>query len=110
MQARISRRIANETYNRLYKQAHADLVNITLFIAQDNIDRALSFKDEVKQDIERLGDNPLLGVVPQKYTIYDKEIRAYIMGNYVALYKFTNDTIEIRRIVNAAMLHGIIKA
>lgn len=98
-------------YKLIYTQhAVSDLEAIADYIAMDNIDRAIAFVQELKSAIELLADFPNTGVKPRNYTLTDKRIRALIFENYVALYlpDDTSKTIEIHRIINAAMLHDII--
>lgn len=97
-------------YSIIYtNRAKSDLTDIALYIAKDNIDKAIAYTAELKERISRLSDTPLIGVYPKKYTIADKEIRGLILDNYVALYKFENNVVEIRRVLNTAMLRDIIE-
>ncbi len=98
-------------YKLIYtERAVKDLNEIADYIAADNVDRAITFIQELKAAIEVLTDFPNSGVKPRHYALADKRLKVLIFQNYVAIYLANNDTktIMIYRILNAAQLHGII--
>ena len=98
-------------YKLIYaERAVKDLNETADYIAADNVDRAITFIQELKAAIEVLTDFPNSGVKPRNYALADKRLKVLIIKNYVAIYLANSDTrtITIYRIRNAAQLHGII--
>lgn len=78
--------------------ANGDLLDIWLYIAQDNITAADRMVERLEQRCETLGANPMLG---NKRDDLVMEMRCLIEGNYAIFYRIHEDTVQILRI-----LHG----
>jgi plasmid stabilization system protein ParE len=74
----------------------ADVQQIADYIAQDSRKSALSLVDQIYQEIERIGRNPL-----QYQLRYDlaEDARLAIVGRYVILFRVMEKAIRIERVV-----------
>jgi toxin ParE1/3/4 len=79
--------------------ARDDLIDITLYIAQDNPVRALSFVDELEAKCMGLGRMPGLGTArPDLGT----DIHMFPHGRYLIFYREHEDNIRIERVMHGA--------
>ena len=78
--------------------ARDDLIEIGLYIAQDNPKRALSFMDELEQSCDRLGQAPGLGTARPEL---GEAIRMWPHGRYLVFYRAGSREVRSQRI-----LHG----
>ncbi len=83
----------------LTEPAADDLLQIALFIAADDPDRALSFTSELEASCFALEDFPKRGSVLKESNGY--EVRRLVHGSYVILYQIEEASISVLRI-----LHG----
>ena len=85
----------------LSELAESDLLDIALYIAEDNPDRAFSFVDELQQSCGGLADRP------QRFPLLpgfeDKGIRRRVHGRYAIVYSVDPALVRVLRIVSAAM-------
>lgn len=81
--------------------AEQDLVEIVDYIANDNPSAALKLAEEIEQNILRLEDFPLMGVVPKNRRLTRQGYRILLVDNYLVFYVLLdNGRIEIRRIIS----------
>lgn len=81
--------------------AGQDLIEIVDYIANDNPSAALKLAEEIEQNILRLEDFPLMGVVPKTRRLTRQGYRILIVDNHLVFYVLLDDgTVEIRRIVS----------
>jgi len=81
--------------------AEKDLVEIVDYIAEDNPSAALKLVEEIEQNISRLEDFPLMGVVPKNRRLTRQGYRILIVDNYLVFYVLLDDgTVEVRRIIS----------
>ncbi len=80
-------------------QAEEDLIDIWLYIAQDNPAAADRLLDTIDSKILLLAEQPALG--PAREDIAP-DLRYLPMGNYLILYRIILDGIEIVRVVQGA--------
>lgn len=81
------------------QQALSDIDDIMLFIAKDNIERAISFTDELMDyPNKHLPDHPYLGVPYSRE--YGDEIRLLIYKGYNIIYQIAGDRIIIHVVYN----------
>jgi len=79
--------------------AKNDLNEIIDYIAQDSLEYALSFYEQVNEKIENLTQFPKMGrKVPE---LDDPHIRELILSNYRLIYRILGEKIQIVR-----LLHG----
>ncbi len=80
--------------------AHLDLIEIAQHIANDSVDRAVSFTDQLIDRCYALGDFPrAYPLVPR----YERQgIRRRVYGNYLIFYRAGRDRVEILRIIHGA--------
>ena len=83
---------------RRTKQAEADLIEIWLYIARDNIDRADALLDKLDERTQLLGKHPETG---RRRDELMPGLRSLPEGEYVIFYRVTKVQVEIVRI-----LHG----
>ena len=81
--------------------AESDLLDIALYIAEDNPDRAFSFVDELQQACDGLADGPLR--FPLLPGFEGKGIRRRVHGRYAIVYAVDTALVRVLRIVSAAM-------
>ena len=83
-------------------KAENDLNGIIDYIAEDSIEFALSFYEQVKEKVENLIEFPKIGrKVPE---IDDPNIRELIFRNYRLIYQFLGDKIQIVRIIHGSRI------
>lgn len=85
---------------RLSRTARRDLEDILDWIAADNIQRALSFIDEIEARCTAIGESPHR--FPIVMTVDGHGIRKRGYRNYVILYRIAQDEVQIDRIVHAS--------
>jgi len=73
-----------------------DLVAIADYIAQDNPRRAVEFIQEIREEIRRIGRNPLLYRLRPEI---GEEARLAIVGRYVILFRIKGKVVRIERVV-----------
>lgn len=79
--------------------AEADLMDIALYIAEDNPTRALSFVAELEATSARLGDAPGIGRARPEL---GEGVRVLPHGNYLIFYRQGDDALRIERILHGA--------
>ena len=84
----------------LSELAGNDLLDIALYIAEDNPDRAFCFVDELEQACDGLADRPLR--FPLLPSFEEKGIRRRVHGRYAILYT-VDGLVRVLRIVSTAM-------
>jgi toxin ParE1/3/4 len=80
-------------------QAEEDLIDIWLYIAQDNPAAADRLLDEIEEKFVLLAGQPYLG--PARPDIAE-ECRYFPVGSYLILYRIISDGIEIVRVVQGS--------
>ena len=73
-----------------------DLVVIADYIAQDNSTRAVEFIREIRDEIRRIGKNPLIYRLRPEI---GEEARLAIVGRYVILFRIRGKVVRIERVV-----------
>lgn len=81
--------------------AESDLYEIGLFIASDNLERALTFTDELEATCRRPAEHPRRFPVIRRRSGF--EIRRCVHRDYLILYRIDRERIVVLRIVNGAM-------
>ena len=84
---------------RLTCQAQADLDEIWLFIAEDNIEAADRFHDLLLSKFLTLAEQPLMGRTLGQLR---PNMRGFPVGSYVIFYRDTPEYIEIIRVLHGA--------
>ncbi len=77
-------------------QAEDDLIDIWLYIAQDNPAAADKLLDTIEEKGQLLADNPKLG---QERPDIEKDLRYLPVGKYLMFYQIVPDGIELIRAV-----------
>ncbi|HPE74121.1 MAG TPA: type II toxin-antitoxin system RelE/ParE family toxin [Candidatus Competibacter sp.] len=80
-------------------QADEDLIDIWVYIAQDNPDAADHLLDEFEKKFALLAGQPRLGAARSDIA---PGLRHFPAGNYLILYRETDDGIEVVRVVHGA--------
>lgn len=76
----------------------ADLGSIRDYISEDSEDDAISFLQEIKNQVMKMPDFPNLGrKVPE---MDDENFREIIFGNYRIIYEIQDDLIKIHTIIH----------
>jgi addiction module RelE/StbE family toxin len=80
------------------ESAETDLNEIFDYIAQDNIDIAKSFTEEIRSSIRKLSDFPFMGRERDKDEITFENSRQKSYQNYIIYYSIIKDIIYIEHI------------
>jgi toxin ParE1/3/4 len=80
--------------------ARLDLTRITLWIAESNPDRALSFANELVDACQGIPNFPESHQVIGMFKGY--EVRRKTYGNYLIFYRVIDRTVEVLRILHGA--------
>jgi toxin ParE1/3/4 len=80
-------------------QAEEDLIDLWLYIAQDNPGAADRLLDEIEDKFSLLAANPKLG--PARPDIAE-DCRYFPVGRYLILYRVMADGIEVVRVVQGS--------
>ena len=82
--------------------AQNDLNDIIDYIAQDSLEYALNFYDQVREKVQNLIQFPKIGrMIPE---LDDPDIREIILRNYRIIYRIYKDNIEIIRIIHGSRI------
>ena len=82
--------------------AENDLNKIIDYIAQDSVEYALSFYEQVKEKVDNLTQFPKIGrKVPE---LDDPNIREIILRNYRLIYLILADKIQIVRLIHGSRI------
>ncbi|MCB1581339.1 MAG: type II toxin-antitoxin system RelE/ParE family toxin [Alphaproteobacteria bacterium] len=84
---------------RRTRQADEDLIEIWVYIAQDNPLAADHWLDEIEDKFRLLSEQPRLG--PARPDIA-QGLRYFPVGNYLILYREMTEGVEIVRVVHGA--------
>lgn len=83
-------------YQRL---AHADLLDVWSYIADDDITAADTYLDRIFELCELLADNPLMGVARDDVA---DGVRSFPLDRYVVFYELCDEGITVLRIWHSA--------
>jgi toxin ParE1/3/4 len=87
-------------------QADEDLIDIWVYIAQDNLEAADGLLDEIEDKLVLLSEQPRLGRARPDIA---PELRYFPVGNYLIFYRERTDGIEVVRVVHGARrLNGLL--
>ena len=77
-----------------------DLKNIRDYIAEDNEDYVIIYKEEIYGKFENLQMFPGMGSDLSKWVSFRTDYKYAIWEDYVIIYKVGNEYVEIYRVVN----------
>lgn len=80
-------------------QAHIDLVEIWLHVAQDSIKAADDLLDNMDKEIQLIAASPKIG---RKREELAKNLRSFPVSSYVVFYRIQPGGIEIIRVLHGA--------
>ncbi len=80
-------------------QAEEDLIEIWIYIAQDNPGAADRMLDNLEQRFHALADNPLIGQLRPDIA---PELRYFSVGKYLILYRTVPGGVQIVRVIHGA--------
>jgi toxin ParE1/3/4 len=84
---------------RLRPEAEADIEAIALYIAEDSPSAALRWYGEMYAHCQRIAEMPGMGVARPDVR---PDLRTFPVGNYLILYRQTEDGAEVVRVVHGA--------
>ena len=84
--------------------AEKDIEEIWSFIAADSPDRALEFVVELERQVSRLERFPLRCPLIPENDVLGAQYRHLIFGNYRTLFRVTEDSVNVLRVVHGARL------
>ena len=83
-------------------KAENDLNEIIDYIAQDSLEYALSFYEQIREKVENLAKFPKIGrKVPE---LDDPKIRELILGNYRIIYRLLEEKVQVVRIFHGSRI------
>jgi toxin ParE1/3/4 len=84
--------------------AKSDFANIIDYIADDNLDAAITFADKIEHTVASLSEFPFMGAVPNVAKLRLQGYKLLIIDNYIAFYTpdKTTETVSIIRILSAS--------
>ena len=82
----------------LSELAQADLVELTEYIAADDVEAAFRVGQDIKAAMERLSEMPNLGHL--RTDLADGHFRIWPVHSYLIIYRSTTTPIEIARILS----------
>ena len=80
-------------------EARTDLVEIFLYIAQDNVDAARRTHSRIQETLRTIAKQPGIGRAREELI---PGIRSLASGNYVVYYREVKDSVRILRILHGA--------
>lgn len=80
-------------------RAEEDLLDIWEHIADDSLDAADGFLDEIAEVCHRLAENPLAGRAREELAV---NLRSFPVGNYVVFYQPIENGINVIRVLHGA--------
>ena len=80
-------------------QVEEDLIELWVYIAQDNPAAADRLLDNIEQCFFMLANNPLMGRLRPDIAA---ELRYFVSGKYLILYRTLSEGIEIVRVIHGA--------
>jgi toxin ParE1/3/4 len=80
-------------------QAEEDLIEIWIYIAQDNPGAADRLLDEFEERFHVLADNPLIGRLRPDIA---PELHYFAVGKYLILYRTVAEGVQIVRVIHGA--------
>ncbi len=78
----------------------ADLKEIRDFIADDNPNKAAETIDNIYQVFEQIQQFPGLGASLSNRVSFKTDYKFMVWENYIVIYKFENEYVEIYRVIN----------
>ncbi len=87
------------TRYRLTSQAEADLAEIILYIAGDDIDAAIRISDSFTNLFELMNENPKMGRLRPEL---QEGLRSFPESNYIVFYRIWAGRVTIARVLHSA--------
>lgn len=84
---------------RQSSQAWRDIVDISLYIAKDNLAAADAFVEMIERKLQILATHPEIG---QLRSDLGSDIRCFNAGSYLLMYRSTAEAVELVRVIHAA--------
>lgn len=80
-------------------QAEEDLIELWLYIAQENPNAADRVLTDIETCFQTLADNPLIGRLRPDIA---SELRYFMAGKYLILYRTVSGSVQIVRVIHGA--------
>jgi toxin ParE1/3/4 len=80
-------------------QAQTDLINIWVYIGDDDPDKADQFLDMLDEKLQMLAANPLMGRSREELA---STLRSFPVGRYIIFYRPIIDGVEVVRVLHSA--------
>ena len=84
---------------RLSRRAQRDLIGFRNWIEEDNPDRAVSYIEEIRANLGRLAERPLMG---RGRPEMGPDYRSMPHGNYLIFYRLASYGIDVLRVVHSS--------
>jgi toxin ParE1/3/4 len=82
----------------LSDQAKADLIDIWLYIAEDNIPAADRLNQKISESLDRLSEFPGIGRERPEISVVSG-LRSLPVGQYIIFYQVTDNAIRVHRVL-----------
>lgn len=80
-------------------QAESDLIEIAVYIAQDNPKAASRWLDTIDEKLDMLSRQPLIGEIREEIA---RNLRSFPVGNYIIFYQPFDDGVKLVRVLHGA--------
>ena len=80
-------------------QAESDLIEIAVYIAQDNPKAASRWLDTIDNKLDMLSRQPLIGEIREEIA---HNLRSFPAGNYIIFYQPCDDGVKLVRVLHGA--------
>ena len=80
-------------------QAELDLIEIAVYIAQDNPKAASRWLDTIDEKLDMLSRQPLIGEIREEIA---RNLRSFPVGNYIIFYQPFDDGMKLVRVLHGA--------
>ncbi len=93
---------SNKYQIKFLKIAEEDFVELSSYIASENISAAKNITNKIEKNLLSIVNNPMLGRIPRDEDIRNLGYRYLIVQNYIIFYTVEKTTIFIHRIMHRA--------
>lgn len=80
--------------------ARQDIIEITDYVAADNLSAALRLRDRLFAAFDLVGKRPSLGHVRDDLISREAGVRFWPVGTYLVVYRPTSETVQIVRVLS----------
>ena len=87
---------------KITESADEDFYNMIDYLSNFSLESAVNISSKVKKAIDRLAENPRLGVAPKHQELVNKGYLMLIVEKYLVFYVILDEVIEVRYIIHGS--------